>query len=411
MTSVVPDYVPGLELDAAGRADALLLVERVRALHRARTTDQAEDTWAEPVANYLDPALSEAEKALVFARVPLPLALSCELVGANSWKAIDVAGTPVVITRDKQGQVHAMLNVCRHRGAEVCAPGLGRSRTLTCPYHAWSYTMDGSLAGLYGADTFGEVDKGRRGLVQLPCEERLGLVFVCLTPGLEMDLDSWLGGMAEKLAHLRLEETHHFSTRMMPGPNWKVAVEGYLEGYHFASLHTDTVFKTNLSNTAAWDAFGPHQRNAFALRPVADLPDDVPSEQLDPATLAGPIVWLFPGFAIAGGWRDRIAVAFVMPGRTPEESMTEQRILTREPVTDDHARHEAEFARDWFYDVTYGEDYLTGFGVQKGIPALQGETMLFGRNEPGVQHLHRALNEIMAAHHRAPYPLPRTAQA
>lgn len=411
MTSVVPDYIPGLKLDEAGREDALRLVDRVRTLHRSKTTDQANSTWLEPVANYLDPALFEAEKVLVFARVPLPLALSCELVGPNSWKAIDVAGTPVVITRDAKGQVHAMLNVCRHRGAEVCAPGPGRSRTLTCPYHAWSYTMDGSLGGLYGADTFGELDKGSRGLVRLPAEERLGLVFVCLTPGLEMDLDSWLGEMAEKLAHLRLEETHHFSTRMMPGPNWKVAVEGYLEGYHFASLHTNTVFKTNLSNTAAWDAFGPHQRNAFALRPVADLLEDVPSEQLDPATLAGPIVWLFPGFAIAGGWRDRIAVAFVLPGKTPEESMTEQRILTRVPITDDHAKHEAEFARDWFYDVTYGEDYTTGFGVQKGMPALQEQTQIFGRNEPGVQHLHGALNGIMAANHRDPYALPRTAQA
>jgi nitrite reductase/ring-hydroxylating ferredoxin subunit len=409
MTSVVPDYIPGLELDEAGREDAMRLVDRVRTLHRSKTTDQADSTWLEPVANYLDPALFEAEKALVFALVPLPLALSCELVGPNSWKAIDVAGTPVVITRDATGQVHAMLNVCRHRGAQVCAPGLGKSRTLTCPYHAWSYSMDGSLAGLYGADTFGELDKGSRGLVRLPAEERLGLIFVCLTPGIEMDLDSWLGEMADKLAHLRLEETHHFSTRMMPGPNWKVAVEGYLEGYHFASLHANTVFKTNLSNTAAWDSFGAHQRNAFALRPVAELAEDVPRESLDPATLAGPIVWLFPGFAIAGGWRDRIAVAFVLPGKTPEESMTEQRILTREPVIDDHARHEAEFARDWFYDVTYGEDYLTGFGVQKGMPALQEQTQIFGRNEPGVQHLHRTINSIMAANHREPYALPRTA--
>ena len=364
----------------------------------------------EPVANYLDPALFEAEKALIFRSVPLPLALSCELVGKNSWKAIDVAGTPVVITRDAAGQVHAMLNVCRHRGAQVCAPGLGTSRTLTCPYHAWSYRMDGQLAGIYGASTFGDFDAGERGLVQLPVEERHGLVFVCLTPGLPMDLDGWLADVAPVLDSLRLAECSHFSTRMMPGPNWKVAVEGYLEGYHFASLHTDTVFRTNLSNTAAWDSFGHHQRNAFALRPVADL-GDTPREQWDPATLAGPIVWLFPGFAIAGGWRDRIAVAFPLPGATPTESMTEQRILTRTPVTDDRERHEAEFARDWFYDVTYGEDYLTGYGVQQGIPALADKTMIFGRNEPGVQHLHRSINAVMAANHVPPHPLPRTATA
>src|SRR3954470_703740 len=188
MTSVVPDYVAGLELDIAGRGEALTLVDRVRALVDGKATDQAASTWVEPVANYLDPALFEAEKALLFRRVPLPLALSCELVGANSHKAIDVAGTPVVITRDAQGAVHAMLNVCRHRGAEVCPAGIGRSRTLTCPYHAWSYRMDGSLAGVYGASTFGDFDKDARGLVRLPVEERLGLIFVCLTPGAPMDL-------------------------------------------------------------------------------------------------------------------------------------------------------------------------------------------------------------------------------
>jgi hypothetical protein len=119
-------------------------------------------------------------------------------------------------------------------------------------------------------------------------------------------------------------------------------------------------------------------------------------------------VWLFPGFAIAAGWRDRIAVALVLPGKTPEESMTEQRILTRVPVTDDHAKNQAAFARDWFYDVTYGEDYLTGYGVQRGIPAMQEQTQIFGRNEPGVQHLHRTINDVMLANHREPYPLPRT---
>ena len=73
MTAVVPEYVSGLELDLAAREEALSLVDRVRALVAAKTTDQAEGTWVEPVANYLDPALFEAEKALLFRRFPLPL--------------------------------------------------------------------------------------------------------------------------------------------------------------------------------------------------------------------------------------------------------------------------------------------------------------------------------------------------
>ena len=83
----------------------------------------------------------------------------------------------------------------------------------------------------------------------------------------------------------------------------------------------------------------------------------------------------------------RIAVAFPLPGATPTESMTEQRILTRTPPSDDREREEAEFARDWFYDVTYGEDYLTGYGVQRGIPAMQQEAAGHARGRFDVQDL------------------------
>ncbi len=257
--------------------------------------------------------------------------------------------------------------------------------------------MKGAIAGVYGESTFGEIDKENRGLVELPCEERHGLVFVCLTQGKQLDLDTWLGGMGEVLEDLRLNELHQFSSRQMPGPNWKVVIEGFLEGYHFAALHKDTVFKTNLGNISAFDDFGPHARIAFGLRPLTDAVD-TPRESWNPITNIGPIVWVFPGLAIAGGWRDRMAIAFPIPGRTREESMTEQRIFTRKEAVTEQEVHDAEVARDFFYDVTYGEDYLTGYGVQQGVLNLpDGDTQLFGRNEIGVQHIHRTINALMAA--------------
>jgi len=406
-----PEYRAGMVLEGRALETAMGIMDRVVGFYRAKSTEQADSTWREPVSNYRDDELFEAEKELLFKQIPLPLALSVEIKAPHSYKALEVMGVPVVLTRDASGLTHAFLNICRHRGARICSPGLGSGRALTCPYHNWSYTMKGAIAGVYGESTFGEIDKENRGLVELPCEERHGLVFVCLTQGKELDLDTWLGGMGEVLEDLRLDELHQFSSRQMPGPNWKVVIEGFLEGYHFAALHKDTVFKTNLGNISAFDDFGPHARIAFGLRPLTEAVD-TPRESWNPITNIGPIVWVFPGLAIAGGWRDRMAIAFPIPGRTREESMTEQRIFTRKEVATEQEVHEAEVARDFFYDVTYGEDYLTGYGVQQGVLNLpDGDTQLFGRNEIGVQHIHRTINALMAANddgvHKQPTVLPQ----
>ncbi len=404
---LAPEYKPGIVLEGRAHDTAMSLMERVIEFHKAGSTEQAESTWEEPVANYRDDELFEAERELIFKQIPLPLALSVEIKEPNSYKAMDVAGVPVILTRDADGQAHAMLNICRHRGAELCAPGLGSGRAITCKYHNWSYGMDGQLKGIYGESTFGEVDRTRRSLHQLPCEERHGIVFVCLTPGKELDLDGWLGGMGEVLEDLRLNDLHQFSSRQMPGPNWKVVIEGFLEGYHFAALHKDTVFKTNLGNISAFDSFEAHARIAFGLRPLPTAVD-TPRETWSPIQNIGPIVWVFPGLSIAGGWRDRMAIAFPLPGRNREESMTEQRIFTRKVPTNPREIEEAEIAREFFYDVTYEEDYLTGYGVQRGVTNLPEEdTQVFGRNEIGVQHIHRSINRIMAENADGVHKQPR----
>ena len=135
------------------------------------------------------------------------------------------------------------------------------------------------LVGVYGEETFGGVDKSRMGLRTLPVAERAGIVFVSLDRTATIDLDEWLGeDLITLLEAMALDKTHHYSTRTLDGPNWKVVIDGYLEGYHFASLHRTTVYRTNFSNMAAFDKWGPHQRNSFALRPIANMVD-VPEEQ------------------------------------------------------------------------------------------------------------------------------------
>src|SRR5260370_26595800 len=138
-----PHYVAGIDFNPAVRGDACDVMARLIEHYRNKSTDEAVDQWREPVRNYRDPALWEREIQGVFRKVPLPLAMSCELPGPGTYKAIDVAGTPVVMTRDPAGAVRAMINVCRHRGAELPPERTGLAHPLTCPYHAWSDYLKG----------------------------------------------------------------------------------------------------------------------------------------------------------------------------------------------------------------------------------------------------------------------------
>ena len=121
-----PSYVAGIDFNAAVRQDAFDVMGRLVEHFRNKSTDQVPEQWREPVRNYRDEELFQREIEAVHRTAPLPLALSCELPDPGSHKAIDVAGTPVLITRDRQGEVHAMLNVCRHRGAEFVPEGTGK---------------------------------------------------------------------------------------------------------------------------------------------------------------------------------------------------------------------------------------------------------------------------------------------
>jgi nitrite reductase/ring-hydroxylating ferredoxin subunit len=390
-----PAYVRGVEFGGAFRDDALDVSARLIEHYRHKSTDEADEQWREPVRHYRDPDRWRAEVATIHQRLPLPVALTCELPEPGSYKAVNVAGTPVVVVRDTAGQVRASVNACRHRGAELVPEGLGSARRFTCPYHAWSYDLAGCLVGVAGQETFGPVDRPSMGLVQLPVEERYGLIFVSLDPMATIDLDAWLGPRVSMLLEgIGLERGYRFSTRTLPGPNWKLVVDGYLEGYHFAALHAKTVLKTNFSNMATFDRLGPHGRIAFALRSIVPFVD-LPRSEWDPAACAGPILWLFPGLAIAGGWRSTMAVAMVLPGTTPGTSYTEQRIVLRNPPRDELERRAAEHAREWFHDVTLDEDYATGEGVQRGLAALGDRDFVFGRNELGVQHFHRTIGELV----------------
>jgi phenylpropionate dioxygenase-like ring-hydroxylating dioxygenase large terminal subunit len=334
--------------------------------------------------------------ALIFKRLPLMLALSIELPNANDYKAMDVIGLPVLITRSKDGKARAFLNVCSHRAAQVAPAGTGNCSRFSCPYHGWTFGSDGRLVGVADSGKFGSIDRAAYGLTELACEERAGMIFAVLTPGLPIDLSEFLGGMLDDLAALELDKWHYLGNREIWGANWKVTFDGYLEGYHFAAAHSKTVAPRTYSNLMKYDFFGPHMRIAWAQTQIAELRAIARDEwgrrenrgyDFSRTLFPNTSIFLAPEMG---------QIAQLLPGPSPAENRTILSYVCREKPVDETTRGQVEEMCRFFGDVTYDEDYLLGLKVQKGLESGARDCVTFGRNEVGNQHFHRWLDHYLA---------------
>ena len=371
------------------------LTRRAYAHYCAGTTDQAPSTMAIEIGAYLDPARYQRELDRIFRRLPLALALGIELPNAGDYRAMKVLDVPVLIVRGKDGVARAFLNACRHRGARLCAPGSGHARVFTCPYHAWAYNERGELLSRYAAETFGDVDHAALGLTPLACAERAGLIYVMLTPDLALDVDAWLGEFAPELATLKLDEWTIFEQRELPGPGWKVALDGYLEAYHHNSLHGKTVGKMTVGNLLVLDTFGPHQRLTFGRKTLGELQHQTEAEW-DVGKHIRLIHNCFPNLSVSGILGDHCLVSQIFPGPTPDTTLTRQTVLVAQPPVTDEARAAARLFSDMVLQAVRDEDYVVGASIQEGLQSGANREFLFGRNEPAVQNYHRTVARLMA---------------
>ena len=370
------------------------LTRRAFAHFKNGTTDQAEATMSMPIEAYADPERYRREVNRVFLHLPLALALSIELPAAGNYRAMQVIGVPVLLIRGTDGKARAFLNACRHRGARLCDPGAGSARVFTCPYHAWAYNDRGALVSRYAADTFGDVDHATHGLTELACAERAGLVWVLLTPGETFQIDEWLGDFAHELETLQLGQWSIFEQRELPGPGWKVALDGYLEAYHHNSLHGKTVGKHTVGNLLVLDTYGPHQRLTFGRRSLGDLAD-TPESEWDPEKHIRLIHSTFPNLSISGILGDHCLVSQIFPGATADVTTTRQTVLVHTPPTTAEARAASEMFSAMVLQAVQDEDYKVGATIQGGIHTGANKAFVYGRNEPAVQNYHRTIARFM----------------
>ena len=358
------------------------------------TASQAPGVFRVPASHYLDPERWDAEMARIFKRVPLMLALSGELREPGDYKAMTVMEVPVLLTRGADGEIRAFMNSCSHRGAMIVEEGLGHAKRISCPYHNWTYNSEGDLVGLTDRREFGHVDTSCLGLTPLPVAVRAGLVFVVLSPGAYLDVDEFLQGYDRVLEHFDFPSWELKWRQEIPGPNWKVAYDGYLDFYHLPFLHKNT-FGTDISNKALYSTWGPHQR---VQRPDPKLLEllDKPEADWSLDMMDGGVWTIFPHISFAG---DHSGGMFsqLFPGPTWDRSVTVQswfvptndvEITRRSNLVPDGTENGSAQQQAFMRHVVEDEDYYTGLRLQKALAAGAKTEVLFGRNEGGGHMFH-----------------------
>ncbi len=364
------------------------LVRRLQTNVDVGLPDMTDAPMKVPASGYADPARYRQEIEQIFLKVPLLVALSCDVREPGEFLAYDVAGRPIIVVRGGDGRVRTLLNVCRHRGARLTNEHCGSARRFTCPYHSWSYDTEGALVGVPGRESFGEI--GATGLIELPTEERVGAVFSCLDPDADLDLDSWLAGMDASLAELRLDELNPYRVpTTLASPNWKLAADGYLDGYHIGYLHRNTIGRKAITNRNTYDLFGPHVRIGFATKLTASA-DEAALANGNLPDYFSLVHYVFPNVSISGGHGDTLMLSKLLPGPTVDRSTTVQFQYYRQPIVGDMVAT-AEEKRQTYEAVVRDEDCATIFGINDTLAAVGDGHFLFGRNEPGNQHLHRTI--------------------
>ncbi len=388
---------------AETRAHRIDYMRRAIAHLKNKTSDLAPAPMANPARVYLDPERHALERRRLFRETPVLVCLSSDLAEPGAFKLFDETGVPLIVTRTKDGRVRAFLNVCKHRGAALTHEREGKANKFTCWFHGWTYSNEGVLIGAPEKDRFEGCLDGREALTEYPCDERHGLVFAIATPGARIDLDAHLGAFGDVLAAMNLSTCVKVKSGELPvASNWKYALDTYGEGYHFATLHPQTISPNTRSDITIYDHFDPHHRVGFVDRSLEKLVDTPESDwplQEEPSGIhyLFPNTILFAGSVIPG--KAYLTTFRHFPGESPGETVTHKTIYSYGPLRDETHRGEVEYAFDATAHVVRTEDYVVAAEGWRNLSLLPADaTVVYGRQEVALQNVHRAIARAIGVH-------------
>jgi glycine betaine catabolism A len=362
----------------------------------AGTTQLAASDATVPVSAYVSGERLLAEQQVLFRRYPVAVGHASEIASPGDFITHDATGIPIVVVRDRGGSVRAFVNACRHRGSRLVGEPCGHhKKAFVCPYHAWSYELDGALLHVPMREAFPSLVDAEAGLVPVPVEIRHGLVWVRPGGGAALDMAGYLGPVDEDLAGFGLEgHVLHRRVSEVRGVNWKLVIEAFLEGYHVRSLHRDTIFRFFFDTGTVLDAFDPHVRFFGARRNIGEARAK-PREAWDIRAYTTPFYFVFPNTILVfhPDWLSHISM---IPLAVDRALYTHEMLVPTAPETDADRSH-----WDRTFDLIEGqvfqrEDLVMADSIQRTLGSGANEAFRIGRVEHGIRLFHDAMERALA---------------
>jgi len=323
-----------------------------------------------PGAAYTDPAVFVWEQRHFFATGWTCVGRSEQLGVPGDQRAESTGASTVLLVRGEDHRLRAFANTCRHRGHELLPCGTGlRRQVVVCPYHSWSYSLDGGLRGAPHFDNQPAFVPGQWGLRQLPLTEWHGLVFVDAS-GTAPPLGDSLGGLDElvapyEMARLVVAAEHHYEARA----NWKILSENYHECYHCPTIHPELCRVSpprsgkNYTTAGAWLGGSMDLRDGVTTMSLDGHSDGEMLRGLSPEQRRSVIyIQIFPNVLVS------LHPDYVMVHRLIPLAVDRTRIECTwafAPETVEDGRDPAYAVEFW--DITNRQDWQACEAVQRGL--------------------------------------------